>query len=357
MGSPISSILAEIFLQDLENKWYPNMINNRHIQFIGRYVDDVLIVYDSALATANAILRDHNGMHPNIKYNMELEENEYISFLDLYTHRNLNKLDMGIYRKPTSTDVVIPHSSNHPASHKSAAFHYMLDRAQRLPLTDEEKQREMTVIKTIATNNGYTFQDIEKAYNRQKRENNNKNMSTLNRIVQHQTKDDKVWVKFTYFDDRIRILTKIFRKSNIRVAFSVNNTIKKKCNSSSLVDKYSKSGVYSLKCLSCDQIYVGQTGRSFKIRYKEHISDIRHNKDKSKYALHMLQFSHEYGTIENTLEILKVVNKGKLLDVLERFYIYKANRKKQIMNEQYVVDHNVLFEMLLRYDKTAKESI
>jgi hypothetical protein len=41
-----------------------------------------------------------------------------------------------------------------------------------------------------------------------------------------------------------------------------------------------------------------------------------------------LQFSHEYGTIENTLEILKVVNKGKLLDVLERFYIYKANREK-----------------------------
>jgi hypothetical protein len=73
MGSPISSILAEIFLQNLENKWYPNMINNRHIQYIGRYVDDVLIEYDSALATANAILRDHNGMHPNIKYNVELE--------------------------------------------------------------------------------------------------------------------------------------------------------------------------------------------------------------------------------------------------------------------------------------------
>jgi hypothetical protein len=84
-----------------------------------------------------------------------------------------------------------------------------------------------------------------------------------------------------------------------------------------------------------------------------HIRDIRLNKDKSKYALHMLQLSHEYGTIENTLKILKVVNKAKLLDVLERFYIYKANRIKQIMNEQYVGDHNVLFEMLLRYDKTG----
>jgi hypothetical protein len=191
MGPPISSILAEIFLQNLENKWYPNMINKRHIQYIARYVDDVLIVYDSALATANTILRDHNDVHPNIKYNMEVEENEYISFLDLNIHRNLNKLDMGIYRKPTRTDVVIPHSSNHPASHKSAAFHYMLDRALRLFLTDEEKQKEITVIKTIATNNGYTFHDIEKSYNRQKRENKNKNISTLNMSVQPQIKEIK----------------------------------------------------------------------------------------------------------------------------------------------------------------------
>jgi hypothetical protein len=242
MGSPISSILAEIFLQDLESKWYPSMINTRHIQYIGRYVDDVLIVYDSARVTADAIVHDHNGMHPNIVYKMEIEENEHVSFLDLNIHRNPNKIDMGIYRKPTYTDVVIPHSSNHPASHKSAAFHYMLDRPKRLPLTDQEKQKEMAVIKTIATNNGYTFHDIEKAYKKQKRENNN-NMTTLNRIIQPQTKDGKVWVKFTHFDERIRILTNIFRNSNVRVAFSVNNTVKKKCNNTSIVDKYSKSGV------------------------------------------------------------------------------------------------------------------
>jgi uncharacterized protein YifE (UPF0438 family) len=80
-------------------------------------------------------------------------------------------------------------------------------------------------------NNGYTFHDIAKAYNRQKSENKNKNISTLISYVQPQTEDEKVWAKFTYFDDRIRILTKIFKKSNIRVAFSVNNIIKKKCNS------------------------------------------------------------------------------------------------------------------------------
>jgi hypothetical protein len=76
---------------------------------------------------------------------------------------------LGIYRKPTSTDVVIPQSSNHPDSHKTAAFHFMLDRALRLPLTEMEKQKEITIIKTIAKNNGYMFHDIAKRYYRQKK--------------------------------------------------------------------------------------------------------------------------------------------------------------------------------------------
>jgi hypothetical protein len=107
-------------------------------------------------------------MHSNIIYKLEIEKNEHISFLDLNIHRSPNKIDLGIYRKPTYTDMVIPHSSNNPASHKSAAFHYVLDRAQRLPLNEEEKQKEMAVIKTAATNNGYAFHDITKAYKNRK---------------------------------------------------------------------------------------------------------------------------------------------------------------------------------------------
>jgi hypothetical protein len=53
----------------------------------------------------------------------------------------------------------------------------------------------------------------------------------------------------------------------------------------------------------------------------------------------------------NLEESIKIVQKGKLLDVIEKFYIYKANKQKQIMNEQYGTDQNILFEMLLNYSK------
>jgi hypothetical protein len=215
---------------------------------------------------------------------------------------------------------VIPYSSNHPSNHKFTAFNYILDRTYRLPLNNEENYKELLLIKTIAKNNGYDMEDIAKVYKKPKRENNN-NLTTLNNIEYPHLDKNKTWIKFTYFANDIRILTKIFINTSVRVAFGVNNTIKNKCSANSQIDKYNQCGVYSLKCLSCDQVHVGQNGRSFKARYEEHISDIRHNGDKSKYALHMLQRRHEYGKIEETMDILKVVQKGKRLDVLERFYM------------------------------------
>jgi hypothetical protein len=64
-----------------------------------------------------------------------------------------------------------------------------------------------------------------------------------------------------------------------------------------------------------------QTGRKFKARYEEHTKHIRLNKDKSKYAVHILQENYEYGPIDRNIEILKVANKDKYLDIWERFYI------------------------------------
>jgi retron-type reverse transcriptase len=83
MGSPVSSILAKIYLQELEVKFYPELIQKRHIQYIARYVDDEFVVYDGVNTTAEEILNDHNSMHPNMRYIIEIEHNDYISFLHL----------------------------------------------------------------------------------------------------------------------------------------------------------------------------------------------------------------------------------------------------------------------------------
>jgi hypothetical protein len=42
---------------------------------------------------------------------------------------------------------------------------------------------------------------------------------------------------------------------------------------------------------------------------------------------------------------------GKILYIYIYIYIYKASRQKHIMNEQYITDQNVLFELLLKHRK------
>jgi hypothetical protein len=92
--------------------------------------------------------------------------------------------------------------------------------------------------------------------------------------------ETKIWTKFTYFGSDIKTLTKILKNSRLKVAYSVNNTIKTRCKLSRQYDKYKSSSVYQLKCLSCEQVYIGHTDRDFRTTFKEHIRDIRINKTK-----------------------------------------------------------------------------
>jgi hypothetical protein len=47
MGSPISGIIAEIFLQNFEDENIKHLLDSKNIAFYTRYVDDILIIYDT----------------------------------------------------------------------------------------------------------------------------------------------------------------------------------------------------------------------------------------------------------------------------------------------------------------------
>jgi hypothetical protein len=98
----------------------------------------------------------------------------------------------------------------------------------------------------------------------------------------------------------IRTLTKIFKHTNLRIAYSVNNTITHKTSLKQQdIDNYNDSDVHKLKFKGCSKVCMGQTGRSFTARYAEHINVIKRNKDKSK---HIPDHQHE-----GRKEVMKVV--------------------------------------------------
>jgi hypothetical protein len=55
----------------------------------------------------------------------------------------------------------------------------MLDRANKLPMSNEENIKELCIMKTMAKNNGYNMKTLMKAYNKHKN-NSNISQNTLN---------------------------------------------------------------------------------------------------------------------------------------------------------------------------------
>jgi hypothetical protein len=83
MGSPISSTIAKIFLQHLEDIHIRQLLHTKNIIFYTRHVDDILIIYDTKRTNPNLINKYINQIHTHIKLNPTHESNGCISFLDL----------------------------------------------------------------------------------------------------------------------------------------------------------------------------------------------------------------------------------------------------------------------------------
>jgi hypothetical protein len=64
-----------------------------------------------------------------------------------------------------------------------------------------------------------------------------------------------------------------------------------------------------MKFLDCPLRYIGQMGRAFHSRYKEHIQAIRSNNSISGYSNHILNMEHTYGNITDTMDIIKTEKK------------------------------------------------
>ena len=162
MGSTLSNTIAEIFLQHLEHTHthLKHLLDTKAINYYTRYVDDILIIYNTDHNSPGNICHQLNTIYLNLTFTPKYEENNTISFLDLLITRHNNTLDINIYRKPTTTVTTINYISNHPKELKMAAYRYLIHRMQTLPLTQTNRAVEWRTIQNIAHNNNFPMQLI-----------------------------------------------------------------------------------------------------------------------------------------------------------------------------------------------------
>jgi len=79
MGSPLSPVIADVVMQDLET----DCLNRTNCQptFYYRYVDDIAMTISSD--STDTVLRSFNSYHERLNFTIDYEEGHSLSFLDL----------------------------------------------------------------------------------------------------------------------------------------------------------------------------------------------------------------------------------------------------------------------------------
>jgi hypothetical protein len=149
-----------------------------------------------------------------------MENNQRINFLDLMLTRHHKKLHINIYRKPKTMDAIIPQDSCHPQEHKLAAARFFINRVCTYNLDPADKQTEINTVKQILLNNKYRVPETISSLMKDKSNNHSS----------QENKQNRKWTKFTFVGRETRQITKLFKHTNVKIAFTTANNLGKLLN-------------------------------------------------------------------------------------------------------------------------------
>uniref|UniRef100_A0A1B6C1X0 Reverse transcriptase domain-containing protein n=1 Tax=Clastoptera arizonana TaxID=38151 RepID=A0A1B6C1X0_9HEMI len=339
MGNCLSPFLANLFMSKFEENLKETLEYFPRVWI--RYVDDIFVVFNTKEYSLEEFYKNINEAHRYIKFDIEKEQNNSLPFLDILCIRNVNKIEFDIFRKQTNNNRYILNDSNHSFQHKIASFNSMVNRLLKIPLNNIRFKKEINVIKEIAKFNGFNVNMVDNLIRKQKLKIKRLNATTLINV------DEEKRIKYVslpYDRDLTKGLSKIFKDINLKIAFKSTNSLKNVLgNSKDKIPQLESSGIYEIKCNSCDKAYIGQTKRKMITRVKEHIGHIKYQRaDKSSVAEHVLETNHEI-KLEDC-KLLKNIRDNGLLNAYESLMIHKG--KNLLNSDRGPIPYSSLFSII-----------
>ena len=280
MGSPLSPILSNLYMEYFETELLRDIAHDNMIWL--RYVDDIFSFWPDSLAdTFDDFLRRLNSLAPSINFKFEMEDQSCISFLDVSVLKHtLGFLTFKVFRKRTHCNLYIHYFSFHHYSTKLSVISSMFLRSYRIcspQYLDEEVLQIFSIFKDLK----YPEWFIKKAHLKAR-----KTFYTPNN---HNRQDEK-YISLPYING-LENLKQLAHSDKLKVAFKYNSTIKSLLVKNDPSEK--NSGVYSIPCKDCDLVYIGESGRDWHIRIKEHKYACRNNNMYNALFNHAFNNNHQ----------------------------------------------------------------
>ena len=272
MGSPISPIIANLFMEDLESR---ALSTTPHPPSLWkRYVDDTLTI----------INRDHkdtfldhlNSIDANIKFTSEdPKEDGSISFLDILIIPEENgKLNTTVYRKPTHTDMYLHWDSHHNIPSKYSVIGTLYHRANTICSTTQYLQDEEKHLNQALKRCKYPSWAINRVRIRSRTTTSHNSNRRTGNTNTAQSNTPNINIVVPYHQGLSESIKRTCKKYGIQVHCKGGHTIKNLLMAPKDKDHIlNKSGIiYRYKChrVECDEKYIGESARTFSERFKEH---------------------------------------------------------------------------------------
>ena len=269
MGSSISSIVANLFMEDFEKKATDS---SPHLPcFWRRFVDDTFtIIY---AAHKESFLEHLNSIDDHIQFTSEdSRPDSSMPFLDILIIPNQDgSLSTTVYRKPTHTDLYLQWDSHHIVSAKYSVVGTLYHRAETICSSPQLLQQEEQHLQKALHRCKYPAWALNRVKIKSKCSDNKKRRDTT-QTGQNNT-NKKRYMVVPCYRGLSESLKKVCSRHGVQVYFKGGKTIKNLLMAPKDKDPVmKKSGViYRYKCnmVDCDEEYVGESSRVFGERFKE----------------------------------------------------------------------------------------
>ena len=117
MGTRVAPTYANLFMDSIERKYIYTYSKKPIVWF--RFIDDVWGIFRGTELELKEFADYCNTFHNSIKFTMEYSRKS-VTFLDVSTYRNKDRINSTLYVKPTDTHSYLDYGSCHPQSTKSS---------------------------------------------------------------------------------------------------------------------------------------------------------------------------------------------------------------------------------------------